>query len=592
MDLLKLDWQSLAPTFAIAATDIGNDTDFWQLQPRATAAIQHWLAQDGNLLVLKGEEQFADLQRLENYLLQHHFADQPLAVNGVHYQFHSASENEFPVMEMCPAQSMQDNFTQRYWVKSADYLDPQHLFGQILQLTNSDKIHLVPGLVHQLNGGILIVSVAQLLAQFDVWLRLLSLLQQQQFHWQLDNLLQRQPCVIPSMPLKLKLILVGSRDNIAELEAFQPDLYQLADYAELAAYSEVTTETQQQQWASYVRYLAEKEMQKQIDFAAITRLYQWLVRESEDRQLISNAPAQLLRILQGALTYQTNANTITADMIEHFYAQQCYQRDLLQQRSYQSVLAEQIYIATDGEEIGQINGLSVIEYPGVPYAFGEPSRISCLVQIGEGEIVDVDRKNELAGNIHSKGMMIAQSCLGNILQLPSQLPFSASLVFEQSYTEIDGDSASLAMLCVLVSALAELPLPQNIAITGAIDQFGLVHAVGGVNEKIEGFFAICQQRGLTGKQGVIIPAVVCSQLSLNRAVIDAVKAEQFHLWIVEDAAQALQILLQRDLIEMPDTQYQANNRPLNQLIMQNIEQKAETKPLLSRWFPWLNQHKK
>ncbi|OBW93896.1 peptidase [Gallibacterium genomosp. 3] len=591
MDLLKLDWQSLAPTFTIQAEQINHTIDFWDLQPRATAAIKHWLAQDGHLLVLKGEEQFSDLQRLERYLLQHYFADQPLAINGVHYQFQQHN-NEFPIMEMRTATSVQDNFIQRDWVKSADYLDPQHLFGQVLQLTNSDKLHLVPGLVHQLNGGILIVSIAQLLAQFDVWLRLLSLLQQQQFHWHLDNILQRQPCVIPSMPLKLKLILVGSRENIAELEAIQPDLYQLADYAELAAYSEVAYEQQQAQWAGYIQHLAKSELQRDIDLSGINRLYQWLVRDSEDRQLISNSPSQILRILQGAMITQPESNSITAAMIEDCYRQQCYQRDLLQQRSYQSVLAEQIYIATDGEEIGQINGLSVIEYPGVPYAFGEPSRISCLVQIGEGEIVDVDRKNELAGNIHSKGMMIAQSCLSNILQLPSQLPFSASLVFEQSYTEIDGDSASLAMLCVLVSALAELPLPQNIAITGAIDQFGLVHAVGGVNEKIEGFFAICQQRGLTGKQGVIIPTVVCAQLSLNQAVIEAVKAGTFHLWIVEDATQALQILLQRDLVEMPDTEYHEANRPLNQLIMQNIEQKAEAKPLLNRWFPWLNSHKK
>ncbi|MFC0324031.1 AAA family ATPase [Gallibacterium melopsittaci] len=592
MDLLELDWQSLAPTFTIQTDKICNHIDFWDLQPRATAAIKHWLAQDGNLLVLRGDEQFSDLQRLEHYLLQHYFADLPLPINGVHYQFQSQRDNEFPIMEMRTAQAETDNFIQRYWVKSADYLDPQHLFGQILQLTNSDKLHLVPGLVHQLNGGILIVSVAQLLAQFDVWLRLLSLLQQQQFHWHLDNILQRQPCVIPSMPLKLKLILVGNRENIAELETIQPDLYQLADYAELASYSEVATEQQQYQWAGYVQHLVNLELKKSIDLSGINRLYQLLVRESEDRQLISNAPSQLLRILQGASMTQPQANHINAEMIEAYYIQQCYQRDLLQQRSYQSVLAEQIYIATDGEEIGQINGLSVIEYPGVPYAFGEPSRISCLVQIGEGEIVDVDRKNELAGNIHSKGMMIAQSCLSNILQLPSQLPFSASLVFEQSYTEIDGDSASLAMLCVLVSALAELPLPQHVAVTGAIDQFGLVHAVGGVNEKIEGFFAICQQRGLTGKQGVIIPAVVCSQLSLNRAVIDAVQAGEFHLWIVEDATQALQILLQRDLIEMPNTEYHANNRPLNQLILQNIEQKAETKPLLSRWFSWLNSTKK
>ena len=596
MDLLKLKWQALAPTFSFSQLPVDPQQTFWDLQPRATAAIDNWLAQNSNaILVLKGEEQFADLLRLQQYLMQHYFADQAVAVNGVHYQFQQSDANDFPTIEMRPAQSVQDNFAQRYWVKCADYLSPKYLFGQVLQLVNSNKIQLIPGLIHQVNGGILILSAAQLLSQFDLWQRLLSILQQQQFHWQLDDTLQRQTCVIPPMPLKLKLIIVGSRDNLAEFETFQPDLYQLADYAEIAAYTDIEDQAQQQQWASYLCNLAQNELQCELDLSAINRIYQWLTRESEDRHLIANSPTQLITILKGALSYRANSNDniINAEMVEQFYQQQCYQRDLLQQRSYQSILAEQVYIDTEGEEIGQINGLSVIEYPGVPYSFGEPSRISCLVQIGEGgEIVDVDRKNELAGNIHSKGMMIAQSCLSNILQLPSQLPFSASLVFEQSYTEIDGDSASLAMLCVLVSALAELPLPQNIAVTGAIDQFGLVHAVGGVNQKIEGFFAICQQRGLNGHQGVIIPAVVCNQLSLNQEVIAAVKAQQFHLWVVEDAAQALQILLQRDLIEMPDKTYHADNRPLNQLILQNIEQKSEHKSACSKWLSWLSAMKK
>ena len=193
----------------------------------------------------------------------------------------------------------------------------------------------------------------------------------------------------------------------------------------------------------------------------------------------------------------------------------------LREQTYDGILQEQIYVATEGEMVGQINGLSIIEYPGTPLSFGEPSRISCIVQFGDGEIVDVERKNELAGNIHSKGIMIAEACLANVLELPSQLPFSASLVFEQSYGEIDGDSASLASFCVLLSALSSLPLPQSIAITGAIDQFGLVHAVGGVNDKIEGFFTICQRRGLTGKQGVMIPSAVLNQLSLSEAVVSA-----------------------------------------------------------------------
>ena len=241
--------------------------------------------------------------------------------------------------------------------------------------------------------------------------------------------------------------------------------------------------------------------------------------------------------------------TLSAVDFEQAFKQKNEQHGFLRERTYADILNEQIYVETNGEFVGQINGLSVIEYPGTPVCFGEPSRISCLVQFGDGEVVDVERKNELAGNLHGKGMMISEACLASILELPSQLPFSASLVFEQSYGEIDGDSASLAIFSVLVSALSDLPLPQNIAITGTIDQFGLVHAVGGVNDKIEGFFTICQRRGLTGKQGVIIPATTIQQLSLSDEVVEAVKNEQFFIYQVEDIYQTAKILFDRDLLE-------------------------------------------
>ena len=171
--------------------------------------------------------------------------------------------------------------------------------------------------------------------------------------------------------------------------------------------------------------------------------------------------------------------------------------------------------------------------------------------------------------------MIAEACLANILDFPSQLPFSARLVFEQSYGEIDGDSASLAAFCVLTSALADLPLPQSIAVTGTIDQFGLVHAVGGVNDKIEGFFTICQRRGLTGNQGVIIPSATIHQLCLNEEVKSAVKNRQFFIWAVDDVFQTCQILFGRDLIEEENKSYERKNQPISQLITSRIERRAE-----------------
>lgn len=248
----------------------------------------------------------------------------------------------------------------------------------------------------------------------------------------------------------------------------------------------------------------------------------------------------------------------------------------------QDILNNQLYIETEDETVGQINGLSVIEFDGIPYSFGEPLRISCNVQYGDGEIHDIERKVELGGNIHSKGIIIAQSCLANLLELPTQLPFSASLAFEQSYGEIDGDSSSLAIFCVLISALTKLPLPQSIAVTGSIDQFGNVLSVGGVNQKIEGFFNLCHARELTGKQGVIIPAVCISHLSLKQEVIEAVKANQFHIWAVADVFETIQILLSHAFYD--DEVPEGDNKPsVFSLVHQYIEQHQNEETSGSIW---------
>ena len=307
----------------------------------------------------------------------------------------------------------------------------------------------------------------------------------------------------------------------------------------------------------------------------LTKLYQWLVRESEDRSLINISPLTLHAILSGAGLF-SNTNHLTAVDFENFFRQKIEQQSFLREQTYADILHEQVYVETEGEAVGQINGLSVIEYAGTPLSFGEPSRISCIIQFGDGEVIDIERKNELAGSVHSKGIMIAQACLANILELPSQLPFSASLVFEQSYGEIDGDSASLAAFCVLTSALSDLPLPQSIAITGAIDQFGLVHAVGGVNDKIEGFFAICQRRELTGKQGVIIPRAAIHQLCLTEDVVSAVKNQQFFIWAVDDVFQACEILFQRPFVEEEQGQDrdETEKKSLSRLISRRIEYRS------------------
>ena len=566
-----LDWQALQPDLAI--TEFPSETvDFWSLQPNAKQALSVFLRHPSRfLLMLKADDQAEYASLLESFTKLHHHREQ--SVFGVNYVVEQGDAFSFPRVYTEVAHSLDDNFATPGEVVNALYCDQFQLFGSLRVHPSSHDIQLNPGLVHRANGGVLILSAAMLLSQFDLWLRLKHILQTQTFDWYSAHPFKHLPCDVPSYKLNLKVIVLGSRTELATLGELEESLYSFADYAEIESYISVAEVESQKMWAGYVKKIAQT-LNVEMNFSALNKLYKLLVRESEDRFLINISPIKLKEMLQDVVTLTGNS-ILSADDFEAVFQRKSIQHGFLKEQTYADILNEQVYVETQGEIVGQINGLSVIEYPGTPVSFGEPSRISCIVQFGEGEVIDVERKNELAGNIHSKGMMIAQACLSNILDLPSQLPFSASLVFEQSYGEIDGDSASLAIFCVLVSALSDLPLPQNIAITGSIDQFGLVHSVGGVNDKIEGFFTICQRRGLTGKQGVIIPMTTIQQLSLSDEVKSAVKNNEFFIYPVEDIYQACEYLFERDLLD-ENKEYSEKTMPISRLIQRRIENRLDS----------------
>lgn len=569
----KLSAQQLRPTLQYQSTSY-QPVSFLDLQPRLTNALAIFLRNPlRKLCVVKVDEQEGYAPFIEQFVRKQ---KGDLHLSGAEYVIKQGDSFSFPEIKVQPATSFDANFAAKKTVATALYANTFQLFGALRIHSNSKNIQLSAGLVHQLNNGVLILSAGEMLAQFDLWLRIKQILTTGFFDWYSAHPFKDLPCYVPGYPLNLKVILLGNRTELASLEEREEALYAWADYMEVESYISVKFNIEQQQWGNYVQTLCKQFQLPQLETDGMNRLYQLWVRESENHQIINASPLKLKNFLkETALLVQKSADdTLTAADFELFFTTQQAKIGFLREQTYNEILQEQIYVATEGEIVGQVNGLSVIEYPGTPLSFGEPSRISCLVQFGDGEVVDVERKNELAGSIHSKGTMIAQACLANILDLPSQLPFSASLVFEQSYGEIDGDSASLASFCVLVSALADLPLPQSIAITGAIDQFGLVHAVGGVNDKIEGFFEICQRRGLTGEQGVIIPSTVLNQLSLSEAVLSAVQNQKFFIFAVDSVDQACQLLFKRDLTE-EYTRYRKENQPIIRLINRRIAQYAE-----------------
>ncbi|CDG17304.1 putative Lon protease homolog [Xenorhabdus doucetiae] len=420
-----------------------------------------------------------------------------------------------------------------------EWIEPEQLFGNLY--TYQEVIQLQPGLIHQVNGGVLVLPLRTLLSQPLMWVRLKQMIIQRRFDWLSHDENRSLPLPIPSMELDLRLVLVGDRLSLEELQAIEPELASSALYGEFELDMPFHEEDDLAVWCRYVNGIIQQQNLPPLSADAWPELIKLAVRYTEDQCRLPLDMQWLQQKLAAAANYHQEQQ-ITQHSLQQAENNRIWRHGYLAERSMDEILKGQVLIHTQGSVIGQINGLSVLEYPGHPTPLGEPSRISCVAHLGDGEFVDVERKVELGGNIHAKGMMIMQAYLISELKLDQPQPFSASIVFEQSYGEIDGDSASLAELCALISTLSQQPIDQQIAVTGAVDQFGYVQPIGGVNEKIEGFFRICRHRELTGHQGVIIPVANIQHLCLNQDVINAVKNGQFHIWAVEHVSEAASLL--------------------------------------------------
>ncbi|OTQ34439.1 hypothetical protein B6C97_07030 [Gilliamella apis] len=453
---------------------------------------------------------------------------------GYSYYF---SENKITLTQ---AKSKQDNFAVQDDCLTATVVDIEKLFGCVRQPENS-PIKLQAGLVHQANGGVLILGLRSLLAQPIIWTKLKQMVMSQTFEWFSADDSHPLPLLIPAMPLDLRIILVGDRLSLAELQEFEPEFYSSSIYAEFESELKVTESRQINDWMNYLQFISRQLALPKIEKTAFAKIYKHATRYTGDQYYLPLSIEWIQSLLINSSYFVQNENIDTL-AVSKALEQQTWRENYLTERFHDEFFTNQIMIDTKSQVVGQINGLSVIEYPGYPKAIGEPTRLSCLVHFGDGELIDIERKTDLAGNIHSKGMMIMQAFVMSEFAINHQLPFSTSLVFEQSYSEIDGDSASLAGLCALISALSNQPIDQQLAVTGSVDQFGHVQSIGGVNEKIEGFFAVCQHQGLTGQQGVIIPASNQRHLSLSDEVIEAINNDKFSIWAVEHVAEALYLL--------------------------------------------------
>ncbi|HCW0180842.1 MULTISPECIES: AAA family ATPase [Citrobacter] len=541
MTITKLAWRDLVPDTdsyqeVFAQPHVTDDTDtlLSDTQPRLQFALeqllQHWTT--SSFMLVKAPEELEYLNLIAAAARTLHTDAESLT--GGHYDISGHT------IRYRTAEKAEDNFATLTQVVSADWVEAEQLFGCLRQFNG--EVTLQPGLVHQANGGVLVISLRTLLAQPLLWMRLKAIVSHERFDWVAFDESRPLPVSVPPMPLKLKVILVGERESLADFQEMEPELAEQAIYSEFEDNLQIVDAETMTQWCQWVTHTATRNHLPYPAPDAWQVLIREAVRYTGEQDTLPLNPLWIIRQFKEVAPL-CESDTCNAEQFGLMLAQREWREGFLAERMQDEILQEQILIETEGERIGQINALSVIEFPGHPRAFGEPSRISCVVHIGDGEFTDIERKAELGGNIHAKGMMIMQAFLMSELQLEQQIPFSASLTFEQSYSEVDGDSASMAELCALISALADVPVNQSIAITGSVDQFGRAQPVGGLNEKIEGFFAICQQRELTGKQGVIIPSANVRHLSLQPTLLQAVEEEKFTIWAVDDVTDALPLLL-------------------------------------------------
>jgi predicted ATP-dependent protease len=344
------------------------------------------------------------------------------------------------------------------------------------------------------------------------------------------------------IPLNVKVVLVGERLLYYLLCQYDPDFKEFFKVAVDFEERMERSPDHQQLYARLVATLVREEKLLPFDRAAVARVLEHSARRVEDSEKLSTHRMDLIDLLREADYWAREAgrHVTAADDVQRAIDAGIRRADRLRERIQEAIHRGMILIDTAGEQVGQVNGLSVLELG--TFAFGQPSRITARVRLGKGEVVDIEREVELSGPIHSKGVLILSGFLGARYALDRPLSLSASLVFEQSYGLVEGDSASSAELYALLSALSGAPIRQSLAVTGSVNQRGQVQAIGGVNEKIEGFFDVCRARGLTGDHGVLVPASNVKNLMLRRDVIDAVRDGKFHVYAVETIDQGIEIL--------------------------------------------------
>jgi lon-related putative ATP-dependent protease len=402
------------------------------------------------------------------------------------------------------------------------------------------------GAIHKANGGYLIVPVEELLRnpfsydglKRDLRDRNIAIEEPEERYGFLSvKTLKPQP-----IPLTAKVILIGD-----------PYIYQLlfqldTDFRELfkikAEFDTVMDRTDDKvmQYAAWVCALCEKENLKHLDGTGVAKLVEYSSRIADDQYKLSTQFSHIADIIREANYYasQENAEFINGNHVKKAIEEKVYRSKLIQEKIQEMITRGFFLIDTVEQMVGQVNGLSVMGLGD--FAFGNPSRVTASIGLGREGVIDIEREAKMGGPIHTKGVLILSGYINDKYARDKLLSLSARLVFEQNYEGVEGDSASSTELYSILSALSGLPIKQNIAVTGSVNQKGEVQAIGGVNEKVEGFFEVCKLKGFTGQQGVMIPESNVQNLMLKEEVVEAVKADKFSIYSVKTIDEGIEVL--------------------------------------------------
>ncbi len=427
-----------------------------------------------------------------------------------------------------------------------------NLFGKLeyenqFGMMHTDHMLIKPGLIHKANGGYLILQIRDLLTNPMIWDTLKKVLRTKKAY--LDTLKDYQLNAVAlaglkpePIPIKLKVVLVGSAGIYQQLLNCDEDFKKLFKVKVEFDDDAPRNDASMNAIASYIHSFCEYEKLPHFNPGAVSKVIEYCSRQVENQTKISTQLNDICELLAESCTWakMDNAKIVTADYVKKAIKQRIERVNKYDQNLVELIQNGTILIDTEGEKVGQINGLSVMKLGD--FSFGKPAKITANTYVGKTGIVNIEREVSMSGTSHSKGVMILSAYIGEKFAQSSPLTLSASLCFEQLYSGVDGDSASSTELYALLSSLSELPIKQSLAVTGSVNQKGEIQPIGGVTDKIEGFFYICKLRGLTGDQGVIIPYQNIKNLNLNDEVISAVKDGNFHIYPVKTIDEGIEIL--------------------------------------------------